>query len=618
MEQTVDDRLLRELPLYTLLALPIELLVYVLSFVTSARDRVKLRYVSRQVRVAVETPSLWRDFTWMYFDFSEESSIESAFKTCGGHVKRLSFPDLMIPVQSLLQHCSSLVQLSLPSAKLSLNQLRTIMQSMKELQYLDILWASRNDIKHLLWIVGYPVYGFTIEELTIREQVKDSSLQEALHYLLNEWTAFNLIPHKINIVVISSYRKVGAMFRKWIPLRSQSGDHTGHGLLKVYDNNFSISSGLSDAVFPLYQFQFTGHCFKELIVATRNHGLLGLDRDLVFTDHVADGSVLNKARMMKSSGNVQDGPLNSGIIDIGFLTHFSACRCNVFYSGHLEQLAVVCPNLQQLNLLGNVNCLKSLQGLRAIATYCQKLEGLNITEISVKQVENCVKLWEILVDLHLTNLGIELCCLLCFGKDYQSKQSVISLHQKCLKMKALEAYSYKKCTKCVKNKQPLLLSNFPVLIRCITRYIDLINICEKLRYLWYVGNNISIWPIVNCNLQELCVSSDLVLPDSFMNTISTHGGLLHVVFIVHFVTQSGIATLIENSPNLITCQVRIQPDAAVDPRDFRATLEKKYSHRKLFLHGSYCLVKGSIPQWQLFHLYALHNMHFFSLWDQYD
>jgi len=41
---------------------------------------------------------------------------------------------------------------------------------MKKLKYLDILWVSKNDVKLLLSIIGYPVYGGTIKELTIRER----------------------------------------------------------------------------------------------------------------------------------------------------------------------------------------------------------------------------------------------------------------------------------------------------------------------------------------------------------------------------------------------------------------------------------------------------------------
>ena len=167
-------------------------------------------------------------------------------------------------------------------------------------------------------------------------------------------------------------------------------------------------------------------------------------------------------------------------------------------------------------------------------------------------MENCVQLWEILVDLHLTYLDIELCFLQCFEGDDQSKQSIINrLHQKCIKMEALEAYRDKDCNKCVENEQLLILSNFPLLIHCVTENIDVINIYEKLIYLWYMGIGSQISPTVNCNLQELCIQSDkLALSDSFMSTLSAHGGLVHVILSVHFVTQNGIASLIENSLNL--------------------------------------------------------------------
>ena len=111
-------------------------------------------------------------------------------------MKRLLFPDLVtIRHVKLLQNCSNVLRLSLPAVKLSVNQLRTIIQSMKKLQYLDVLWVSKYDVKSLLLIVGYPVYGFTIKELTIREQVKDTSPHEVLVFLLNEWTASMLTPH---------------------------------------------------------------------------------------------------------------------------------------------------------------------------------------------------------------------------------------------------------------------------------------------------------------------------------------------------------------------------------------------------------------------------------------
>ena len=77
------------------------------------------------------------------------------------------------------------------------------MQSIKKLKYLDILWVSKNDVKLLLLIVGHPVYGGTIKELTIRGSVKDSLRHKALVFLLKEWTAMMLAPNTLNVVCSS-------------------------------------------------------------------------------------------------------------------------------------------------------------------------------------------------------------------------------------------------------------------------------------------------------------------------------------------------------------------------------------------------------------------------------
>ena len=603
-----SSRYLNRQPMYTLVDIPIELLVYIIYFVISASDRVKFRYVSQRLRAAVETPSLWRDFSWPHFDFRQERAIKIALKSYGRHVKRLSFPNLkMIPVE-LLQYCGNVLRLSLPSAKLCLNQLRTVMQFMKKLQYLDILWASKNDIKHLLLMVGYPINGCAIKELTIREQVKDSWFDEALHFLLNEWTALRLTPRTINIVTSVSSVLIRYVVGQWVHFGS--ADHIGY--LNIY-RCFTVGF---IPIPPMFQYQIFGpraHCLNLSFVLARNYGLLGLtdsDHILLTNRTIDNGDVLHKGTM-SSSVQLQGTPLN--IISIKFLTHFSAAGCSFFYSGHLEQLAIVCPNLQQLDLRENVNCLSNLQGLCVIATVCQKLKGLNITGISVEEVENYVKLWEILVDLQLTYISIDLCCLLCFEDDH-TKQIIIGLHQKCLKMKALESHCFINCTKCVENKQALQLSNFPLLTHCVTTHINDVNICERLKCLWYTSENIWWpWSIANCNLQELCIESDqLALPHRFMDKISAHGGLVHVILNVNSVNLNGIATLIGNSPNLITCHVYIRWSSCYTT-DFMSTL-KKYSERKLFLWGSYCLLKGDMPTDEFHDLLVHGNLDLVSLW----
>ena len=82
------------------------------------------------------------------------------------------------------------------------------------------------------------------------------------------------------------------------------------------------------------------------------------------------------------------------------------------YSKHLEQLAIMCPNLQRLDVHTNKFCLNNLTGLRAIAKSCHNLQGLNLLGIPVSEVENQTQLWEILSDMKSTHLAVELCVLL--------------------------------------------------------------------------------------------------------------------------------------------------------------------------------------------------------------
>ena len=73
-----------------------------------------------------------------------------------------------------------------------------------------------------------------------------------------------------------------------------------------------------------------------------------------------------------------------------------------------------------------------------------------------------------------------------------------------------------------------------------------------------------------------------------MDTVSAHGGLIHVVFLVHSMTVKGITTLINNSSNLLTvlfgfCERKRYKENYYET--VSASLCKKFAHRKLFTSG---------------------------------
>jgi len=269
---------------------------------------------------------------------------------------------------------------------------------------------------------------------------------------------------------------------------------------------------------------------------------------------------------------------------------------------------MACPNLLELNLRGNVNCLKNLQGLHTVATCCHNLRGLNILLISLNNVESHIRLWEILVNLKLTTLLIELCTLIPHEDD-QTKDKIVSLYQNCLNLKALEVSGNGgRCDKCRtfvgRREDFLLLSNLPSLIHLTVETIpydivtvgDILTGCLKLKYLTYTNYFFEILCSLThqCDLEQLSILSRQDFSDNFMSMISAHGGLVHVLLHGNSVTDKGVTTLIENSPKLFTCHIYAHHfnTSSGDPlnlKDFKAQLLMKFSNRKLFSNGSYHL-----------------------------
>ena len=69
-----------------------------------------------------------------------------------------------------------------------------------------------------------------------------------------------------------------------------------------------------------------------------------------------------------------------------------------------------------------------------------------------------------------------------------------------------------------------------------------------------------------------------------MEALSAHGGLVHVVLLVNSVTFNGIITLIQNSPNLLTCLFGLY-EQKIDCKWLNTEFAKMFDHRKLFISG---------------------------------
>ena len=612
------QQLIRGLSMFILL--PVELILLILSFLPTVRDKIRLRCVSRKLRSICETPSLWRKFEWSCYEDREceEVCVHSVLKSCGEHVKLLSFPDHVPPSKlgKMLDYCCNANDLNIPTTQLNLEQMRSVLDRMKSLQKLDVQWNRET------WRLLKLTFNTNLKELTIRvimntkgenrgyEIVNTGPFVAPIYAWIKEWMSKEFVPQTINFVTsefdADYHTLVSELFRVWLRLNCDSpAGHTG--FLAFYAKT---SLNLFPAI-PDFQIEF-GQAAVLPIVKTSDFAVLGLDGEWVYLTHsVYKGNTVYKAACMDCCKEVTLKYV--GLSNFKSVVHFDLSGCRRLLSGHLEQVAIACPNLQRLSLQCNKRCLRKLQGLRSIATHCVQLRGLNLVTIS--KVENQVQFWEILSSMRLTHLALDI-CLMEPATTVDDRECLINLYQKFVKLTAIELNSALFCESynSLKDKQALLLPYFSSLEFCMISnihpmaLIGIINSCKELKYFscGYVSGE-SPSSVCSYSLQEIYFASDdLNLTDTFMSAISAHGGLVHVVSDVRSVTSEGITALVMNSPNLLTFHIFVEV-VKHDQGNLFCALKEKFYNRKLFTMGSYKLVQGEQEEYE-------HNANFLSLW----
>jgi len=503
----------------------------------------------------------------------------------------------------MLQHCTNVVWVSLPTTKLNTEQLEMALRHMMHLKKLDILWD--NEIVKVLTLVGSSLNELTINGLIYIYFCKSNGVPDSMGSWLDCWKSKGFVPQHLNITMTTHNNhlfKEDMILKEWHEVRSSlSPSHLGY--LKLY-KRFKMPLSLNTPVLPVFQMEFSRTATLPY-VTTSKFGLLGLDRDLLLlTDVMYGGKVFHKASLKQKPSIINEDYLSHRINSLEFVTEFDVSFGRFIRSKfvslnhqHLVQLSVACPNLQRLNLEDNYECLRNLVGIRAIANSCFRLEGLNLLHIPVKEVENQILLWQILNTMKLTHLAVDMCVLIPSNIEVFLKSVT-----KCTTLLALESESRGSCSDCrskfVRNSL-LMLSHFPSLIHYInhsyicyhkTALLDILRSCKKLKCL-VLDQKVN--PLLNpgisfCSLQQLCINSwESILPYTFMTMISAHGGLVHVVFNVYSIDTKGVSALVMNSPELMTLHYFVDRTMLTLHDELKATLKVTLSQRKLFTSGSF-------------------------------
>ena len=577
MDQDQDNS--HEESYVNLLTLPIELLVYIISFLSSLHDRVNLRYVSRWLRCVVEeTPSLWKEFVWPYYNSHGKCIVKALLKMCGKHVKVLSFPYCRGPSTPIvmLQYCSNVQHVSLPSTKLDPKQLQKITRHLGCLQTLEFKVDHDSDIEQLFSNTSH------LKEIMI---ISDSG--PPIEDLFKYWKENECKPPSCSVIADGFTKRLGEYAAQitTIPAGTTS-------IFTVFSKYHKVCSKFSPSL-PCLQLHVDASG-QVSISCVKLSDCVDL---IVMNDCQYDGRTMCTVRLREHYNELIMNLMNiAKPHNLKCATHFDLSCCYSLHSGHLEQLAIACPNLQRLNLEYCYDCLKSLQGLRAIATHCQNLQGLNLFGICVSEVEDHILLWEILSNMELTHLAPGFCIL---RPEVANKEIFICLLQKCsIRGIQCELGRSCHCDGCWKI-DTLMLSYLTTLHYCHLEYYgdsatvvqEMINNCKELKYLIVTADNLSLNLAHNHNLQQLYIEALRTdVPDHFMTSVSAHGGLVHVVMSVQSLTAESITSLVRNSPKLITLLFNISRDRNAT-KNLNATLRKMFSKRKLFTAG-YCNVNG--------------------------
>jgi len=597
----MDSEVINDDSSIRLLDLPVELLVYIITFLSSSKERAKLWYVSSRFRMVCQTPTVWTNFIWPFLEKREQRSAMNVLKACGHYVKRLIFPDHVTPAKifKMVSLCNNLAELHFPpKTKLDLQRVRSIVQQSQSLEKLKVQLSV--NYKPLLQI------GDSLKELTVCVPLQAHGVCVSF---VEEWIKDGFVLRNLNFVILDSHTgsdDTTQFLRSFLEfLRSLAErrypvpvDHLSH--LKVY-YGLKVPLNLFPSL-PSYQMDFGQKVILPILKASK-FGLTCVETDVLCYAQSTEG--VRADNILSHTYGTDIGHMfNDAINSLDFVTEFNLYGSKL-RSDDLEKLAFTCPKLRRLNLEGNCECLQTLQGLRMVAQFCSDLCGLNLDEISVADIEDSLEFWEILCSIvKLTHLAVEYCVFQPCKEDAR----FFNLFQKCIRLEALQLGERfaGPCTVCKTcDVEWSMLSCLPVLKYCSitgkhsTIVQDVIDCCQQLTCLTCACTNrcgVKLSSAYNLNLEQLYIRTDFGnIPNTFLDTVSVHGKLVHVVLVAFSVTVKGIGNLISNSPNLRTLCVfaRLYKDVYdnyENIRDFKTSIKRKFPHRKLFSVGTFRLV----------------------------
>ena len=529
-----------------LLNLPTELLVKILLYLPIC-DRMMMRHISQRFRNMAEIPLLWKEFTLYcqpYLERHHMGIMENLLKVIGEHVKKLYVgvvtTALKMVYNSNLRNVTHLILYE----RISPDRLSMIVNIMPQLQYLKLMpilldpgelnyycendddndyYNGIRDAVKLLKIIPVGVKKldlvlsnytdlntvvtgiqvFVDERCALLSTINifgrfnvtatDNSTHDYKSYWGNYWKRNWARQHcntMINVLGLPA-NYTNNLFEFW----STSAINLSSFEIHLYDR-VPIPMNLFPPV-PVRSYKF-GAAVTPTLIRLGDYGIVGLkDNIFHFSEYIDDRGMISHAVTLDHGdcGSLIEERHITCTPHLHTVSYVDISYENVS-SNHLQQLAVACPNLQQLLLQGNADCLEDLQGLQAIVDKCENLRSLNLAGIPVLCVESYLLFWDLLSSLKkLTLLTIDLCMILLYDFDDDDKQRLVTMCKSCHSLLALNVHlGQKSCIECNSINENFLFSHFPSLTYCALWNIEYSSVehsftnCRYLKYLHEYGS----------------------------------------------------------------------------------------------------------------------------------
>jgi len=205
------------------------------------------------------------------------------------------------------------------------------------LQTLEIEVDEYDDIKYIL------LNTRRLKELTMLLNQMSSKIKGVLKH----WIELEMRPSTINIFAATLFSEV--ITKECFYYATQrTAIHTANFSV-YYRYNIELLNFIP--TFPSFQLQFkTSGQVTTPCVKLSDFGILGMNNDVaVMTDCQYGERTMYMVRYLSGGILVNSSPITR-CDNLSCVTHFGFTNCYLLHSGHLEQLAIVCPNIKRLNL----------------------------------------------------------------------------------------------------------------------------------------------------------------------------------------------------------------------------------------------------------------------------